>query len=128
MPSKHTKENANRQVGKNGYFFQGDKTSSAFAKFPLELFFYSALSSEARILYVFMRNRVTLSMSNGWHDEAGRIYIYCTRKEGAQVMNCSERSAQRFFDELGKERLIETKRQGLGKPNIIYVKKLPNEE
>ncbi len=40
-----------------------------------------------------------------------------------ETLNCGNQKAVKLMDELeGKNGLIERKRQGLGKPNLIYVK------
>ena len=66
---------------------------------------------------------MNLSARNGWLDEAGRVYIIFTIEEIKESLGCAEKKAVKLLDELEKKaELIERKRQGLGKPNLIYVK------
>ena len=66
---------------------------------------------------------MNLSARNGWFDEAGRVYIIFTIEEIKESLGCAEKKAVKLLDELEKKaELIERKRQGLGKPNLIYVK------
>lgn len=80
------------------------------------------LSSDAKLLYTIMQNRAILSKKNKWVDEYDRIYIYMPLKEIEQLINCTEKTASNIINSLKKVGLIEVKRQGLGKPNKIYVK------
>lgn len=66
---------------------------------------------------------MNLSARNGWLDEEGRVYIIFTIEEIKGALGCAEKKAVKLLDELEKKcGLIERKRQGLGKPNLIYVK------
>lgn len=86
---------------------------------------FARLSSDAKILYGILLDRMTLSIKNGWLDEANRVYIIYTVKEVMEELCCSERKAILLLQELDTDKgigLIEKKRQGLGKPSLIYVK------
>ncbi len=51
------------------------------------------------------------------------MYIIFTIYEAKMALNCAEQKAIKLLSELEKKAgLIERKRQGLGKPNLIYVK------
>ena len=51
------------------------------------------------------------------------MYIIYTISEAKMALKCSEQKAIKLLSELEKKAgLIERKRQGLGKPNLIYVK------
>ena len=64
-----------------------------------------------------------LSAKNSWFDEQGRVYIICTLEEVMETMNCADNKATKLMNELEEKcGLIERKRQGQGKPNLIYVK------
>ena len=66
---------------------------------------------------------MSLSAKNGWIDKNGRVYIIFTIDEAKMALNCAEQKAIKLLSELEKKAgLIERKRQGLGKPNLIYVK------
>ena len=81
------------------------------------------ISTDAKLLYGILLDRMNLSAKNGWMDEAGRVYIICTIDEIKGSIGCAEKKAVKLLDELERKcGLIERKRQGLGKPNLIYVK------
>ena len=72
-----------------------------------------------------MLDRMGLSVKNRWFDEDGRVYIVFTVDEIMQMLNCKSQKATKLIKELDGEEgigLIERKRLGLGKPNVIYVK------
>ena len=83
---------------------------------------FAALSTDAKLLYGIMMERLTLSQKNGWMDEKGRVYIIYTIDTLMDDMNCKNTKAFKLMKELESFRLIERKRQGLSKPNLIYVK------
>ena len=70
-------------------------------------------------------DRMELSLKNGWIDGQGRIYLYFTIDEIQKRFHCASGKAVRLLAELDSAKgigLIESVRQGMGKPNIIYVK------
>ena len=84
---------------------------------------FSGISAEAKLLYSLLFDRTELSNKNGWLDDQNRVYIIFTVAEIRECMNCGNKKAIQLLDELeNKAGLIERKRQGLGKPNLIYVK------
>lgn len=108
------------------YFYGEQAEQFAFYRIPKVLFsedkFWN-VSSDAKLLYGILLDRMNLSAKNGWLDEAGRVYIIFTIEEIKESFGCAEKKAVKLLDELEKKaELIERKRQGLGKPNLIYVK------
>lgn len=80
-----------------------------------------------RFLYGLMLDRMSLSIKNRWFDEEDRVYIIFTVEEIAELLNCGTQKAVKLMKELDDNQgigLIEKKRLGLGKPNVIYVKTL----
>ena len=72
-----------------------------------------------------MLDRMSLSIKNRWFDEEDRVYIIFTVEEIAVLLNCGTQKAVKLMKELDDNQgigLIEKKRLGLGKPNVIYVK------
>ena len=72
-----------------------------------------------------MVDRMELSLKNGWLDRNGKVYIYFTVDEVKDKFHCANDKAMKLIRELDSEQgigLIECVRQGLGKPNFIYVK------
>ena len=86
------------------------------------------VSLEIKVLYSLMLERTNLSATNGWFDKKGRVYIIFTIDDVKKYIGCSDKKAVNLMNDLEKIYfLIERKRQGLGKPNIIYVKNLIKE-
>ena len=86
---------------------------------------FKVLSSDAKLLYGLMLDRMALSIKNGWFDEENRAYIHYTIDNIMEDFNCAKATATKILAELDGKKgigLIEKKRQGLGKPDIIYVK------
>ena len=108
------------------YFYGIQADQFSFIRVPTVLFSdeqYKQLSPEAKILYAILLSRMELSAKNGWIDDQGRVYIICTLSEIMEKLNCADNKATKLMNELeSKCCLIERKRQGLGKPNLIYVK------
>ncbi len=108
------------------YFYGAQADQFSFIRIPTVLFSqeqFRNISPEAKVLYGILLKRMDLSAKNGWFDEQGRVYIICTLEEIMETLNCGNQKAVKLMDELeGKIGLIERKRQGLGKPNLIYVK------
>lgn len=107
------------------YFYEEQSESYSFYKIPKMLFteeIFEALSTDAKVLYGLLLDRISLSRENGWMDDAGRVYVYYTIKSVKKSMRCANTKACGLLRELDEFGLIERKKQGLGKPTIIYVK------
>ncbi len=86
---------------------------------------FKGLSSDAKLLYGLMLDRMSLSMKNGWLDEENRAYIVYTVDAVMEDLGCSKPTCIKIMKELDTDNgigLIEKKRIGLGRPDIIYVK------
>ena len=86
---------------------------------------FKKLSSDAKLLYGLMLDRMSLSMKNGWLDDENRTYIIYTVDNIMEDLGCSKPTCIKIIRELDSENgigLIEKKRRGMGKPDIIYVK------
>lgn len=108
------------------YFYGQQADMFAFFRIPKALFtnerFWN-VSTDAKLLYGILLDRMNLSAKNGWLDDDGRVYIIYTVEEIMESLGCANKKAGKLLDELEKKcGLIEKKRQGLGKPNLIYVK------
>ena len=110
------------------YFYGTQADQYSFYRIPKALFqndYFRNLSSDAKILYGLMLDRMSLSIKNQWFDEKNRAYIYFSIEDIMELLNCGRNKAIKSMQELDKENgigLIEKKRQGFGKTNIIYVK------
>ena len=111
------------------YFQEHESEQFTFFRIPKILFSderFAGLSSEAKILYGLMLDRVGLSRKNGWIDQNGNVYIQYTIEEMMSVLKWTRYRIYQLLDELDTKEngigLIERKRVGLNKPNLIYVK------
>lgn len=84
---------------------------------------YRSVSTDAKMLYGLLLDRMHLSAKNDWTDKRGRIYQSFTVKEAQDKLRFGHEKICRLFSELEQADLIVRKRQGQGKPNIIYLKK-----
>ena len=110
------------------YFRGMEAEQYSFYRVPKVLFTaecFKSLSCEAKVLYGLMLDCMSLSIKNRWFDDEDRVYIIFTVDEIAELMNCGTQKAVKLIKELDTSNgigLIEKKRLGLGKPNVIYVK------
>jgi len=108
------------------YFYGTQAEQFSFYRIPKMLFTderFRNISAEAKVLYGILLDRMSLSQKNGWLDDAGRVYIIFTTQDIMDAIDCADQKATKLLSELEqKAGLIERKRQGLGKPNLIYVK------
>ena len=108
------------------YFYGQQSEMFSFYRVPKVLFTEDSfwnVSMDAKLLYGILLDRMNLSAKNGWMDAESRVYIIFTIEEIKSSLGCAEKKAVKLLDELEKKcGLIERKRQGLGKPNLIYVK------
>ncbi len=110
------------------YFYGAEADSFTFYRIPKALMtedVFKVLTSDAKILYGLMLDRMSLSAKNGWLDESGRVYIYYSIEDVMEAMGCSKNKGMKTLQELDCGTgigLIERKKQGQGKPTIIYVK------
>ena len=110
------------------YFYGTEADQFSFYRIPKALFtdsYFKDLSSDAKILYGLMLDRMSLSIKNQWFDEKNRAYIYFSIEDIMELLNCGRNKAIKSMQELDDETgigLIEKRRQGFGKVNIIYVK------
>lgn len=110
------------------YYYGTQAEQFTFYRIPKVLFTddrFKELSSDAKILYGLMLDRMTLSMKNGWLDEKNRVYIIFTLEQVMKYMNCGKDKGVKIFAELDTNKgigLIERLKQGQGKPTLIFVK------
>lgn len=110
------------------YYYGNEAEQYSFYRIPKMLFTdarFQPVSVEAKVLYGLLLDRMALSVKNGWLDEDGRVYIIFTIADVMGTLGCAEQKANKLLNELDSTKgvgLIERKRRGLGKPNVIYVK------
>ena len=108
----------------NRYFKTSDAKNFAFYKVPKALFEekYKSVSTDAKMLYGLLLDRMYLSVKNGWVDKQGRVYQCFTIKSAQEKLHFGHEKICKLFSELEAADLIIRKRQGQGKPSIIYLK------
>lgn len=111
-----------------GYHYGREAEKYAFYRIPKALFSdreFKDLSTDAKLLYGMMLDRLELSMKNDWIDEYGRVYIYFTITAAMKQLHCGHTKVVKLFRSLGDEGigLIERRQSGQGKPCRIFVKK-----
>lgn len=112
------------------YYYSDERSQFSFCRIPRQLITggaFKGLSTDAKLLYALMLERMGLSARNGWHDELSRIYIYFTVNEIRQTLNCGNDKAIKLLAELDTVKgigLIERVKQGQGKPTKIFVKNI----
>lgn len=108
------------------YFYGRECEQFTFFRIPKVLFVdkrFKDMSTDAKVLYGLMLDRMGLSLRNGWLDDKNRAYIIYKVEDIIKDLGCARQKVAKILDELDNSvGLIERKRQGLGKPNIIYVK------
>ena len=108
-------------AGALDYYYGVEAEQYTFYRIPKVLFTtpgFRQTSSDAKILYGLMLDRMGLSMRSGWLDEVGRVFIYFTLEEAMTAMGCGHTKAVALFTELDKAGLIERKKQGQGRPTL----------
>ena len=116
------------------YFYGSQAESYSFIRVPRLLMKgkeFRELSTDAKLLYSLLLDCMSLSVRNGWLDEAGRVYIYYTVEEIQNDLNCGHGKACKLLAELDTVKgigLIERKKQGQGKPTKIFVKQFAESE
>ena len=112
------------------YFYGQSSELFSFYRIPKLLFQdsrFQPLSTDAKTLYGILLDRMSLSARNGWLDKAGRVFIIYTVQEVQDSLSCADKKATKLLRELEEYGLIERKRRGLGKPDLIYVKNFSSE-
>lgn len=95
-----------------------------FYRMPKILFvddYFSTISCEAKVLYGLLLDRATLSKSNNWIDELGRVYVFFKQTEAMEMLNIKKNKVIAIFKELEDIGLLIRKKQGQGKPTRLYV-------
>ena len=112
------------------YFYGEESEQFSYFRIPRLLVRskkFKTLSTDAKLLYGLMLDRMGLSAKHGWYDELGRVYIYYTLDEIQTDLMCGHNKAVRLLAELDMGKtgfgLIERVKQGQGRPAKIYVKK-----
>ena len=116
------------------YYYGDESNQFSFYRIPRQLITgdrFKRLSTDAKLLYGLLLDRMGLSAKNGWYDEQGRVFIYYTLDEIQEDLNCAHGKAVKLLSELDAGNgfgLIERVKQGQGRPTKIYVKRFTTRE
>lgn len=86
---------------------------------------FKSVSINAKWTYSLLLDRMMASRKNAerFHDKSG-MYLLFNQDEVADLIGASKRTVIRIFKELEDSGLIETKKQGFGKSQKIYLRKI----
>lgn len=113
------------------YFRMQEAEQFTFYRIPKALFRnkkYAELSLEAKFLYGILLDRMGISVENKWVDEQGRAYIYFKVEQLCKMLDFGRDKIRRMMVELEQADLLERKKQGLHKPDRLYLKKFISDD
>ena len=115
-----------RQVQSSERFYRIPKI---FVESPL----YKPMSTDAKFTYAILKDRFELSLRNNWIDKNGDVYLIYTITELQEILGYGNKKVIKLKKELQEYGLLEEVRQGLNKPNLLYLgnidyQALPTEE
>ena len=104
-------------------YFKNEVEKYQYFQLPKWLFKepYKKLSNNAKIMYALLYNRLDLSLESKWHDRNGQVFMYFTTAEFCEELGCSEKTVTKIKKELVTSGLLREERQGLTKPNRLYI-------
>ncbi len=121
-----------KEIIRTNYFWGQDVEMTQFYRVPKALYtgaYFRCISFEAKAIYGMMIDRVSLSIKNGWLDEEGKTYIHYSVADIMEDTGCGKNKVLKCLKELEEDVcLIERKKQGQGRPDMIYVKNFAIEE
>lgn len=116
------------------YFYGKEADMLTFYRIPKLLItddYFKELSSDAKILYGLMLDRMSISAKNGWMDEENRVFIFFSMEDTMEYLHVGKNKALGLLAALDSDTgigLIERVKQGQGKPARIYVKSFMRDE
>lgn len=104
-------------------YFKNEVEKYQYFQLPKWLFKepYKKLSNNAKIMYALLYNRLDLSLESKWHDRNGQVFMYFTTADFCEELGCSEKTVTKIKKELVTSGLLREERQGLTKPNRLYI-------
>lgn len=109
----------------NDYFTLEQAECYAFFRIPKRLIrdkSYNGLPIDAALLYAVLLDRMELSRKNHWVDESGHVYLYFPVKELCEELGFCKEKVCKLLSALERHDLLERRRQGLGKPDLLFLK------
>ncbi|HEM6287027.1 TPA: replication initiator protein A [Streptococcus suis] len=107
-------------------FFKEEVEKFQYFQMPKWLFAepYCELSLQAKTVYMFLFNRLSLSLKNEWQDDDGQVFVYYSNEKLAgkeDGLGCSIPTVIKAKKELASVGLLKEVRQGLTLSNRIYL-------
>lgn len=103
-------------------------TQHKYYQVPKELYtnprYKTTINNDAKMLYALLLDRMELSRTNGWIEDDGTIFLIFKREDLADMLGIRTTTVWRAIKQLKEVGLIEEKRQGLNRPNLIYIGKI----
>ncbi|MCJ2162731.1 replication initiator protein A [Lentilactobacillus kefiri] len=119
---------------KNFNYYEADNVYGAlFFQFPKVLMYgeqYKHLSSDAKLAYMVLKDRLEYSLRNHWVDEDNHVYFIFTVQELQDLFNCATEKAVKIKKELQTANLLKQIQMGFNpktkknEPNRLYLSKL----
>ena len=115
------------------YYKANNVYGALFFQFPKVLMYgeqYKHLSSDAKLAYMVLKDRLEYSLRNNWVDEKGHVYFIFTVKELQDLFNCATEKAVKIKKELQTANLLKQIQMGFNpktkknEPNRLYLSKL----
>ena len=115
------------------YYEANSVYGALFFQFPKVLMYgeqYKHLSSDAKLAYMVLKDRLEYSLRNNWVDEEGHVYFIFTNQELENLFNCHNQKVVKLKKELETAHLLMQKRMGFNpktkknEPNRLYLSKL----
>lgn len=100
------------------------ETSERFFRIPKALFYdskYKEMMLESKNAYALIKDRFELSLQNGWVDKNGDVFLIFKNQDLQELLQVGEKKVIAIKKELNKFDLLEEERQGLNKPNRLYI-------
>ena len=106
---------------------QNDNISFRYSTIPSLILYEepykTKLSDKAKLLYIIILDRLKLSMKNNYTNDKNEVYLYLSRQEVQTILNCSDKTVTKAFNELISLELIFEERKAIGKNIKIYINK-----
>ena len=115
-------------------YYEADNVyGTLFFQFPKVLMYgkkYRHLSSDAKLAYMVLKDRLEYSLRNHWVDEDNHVYFIFTVQELQDLFNCATEKAVKIKKELQTANLLKQIQMGFNpktkknEPNRLYLSKL----
>ena len=87
----------------SSYFYGDEAMQFTYFRIPCQLIThprFKHLSTDSKLLYGMLLDRMSLSIKNEWYDDTGRVYIYYTVDEIGSNLNCGRDKAMKLLTAL----------------------------